>query len=283
MNSAREFLFNEMKNETKQMMGIVNEQYLKYVVDAWMDDKNNSKHRFDIIKKYYPNSNKILDMASGAGTFVYYGLLNGYSAYGIDCEEWKHIFNKRKAEEKNYPIEWQDNFVNGFGENLPYKNEEFDVTSTYQTLEHVQDPKKCISEMIRVTKFGGGIFISCPDYRSTYEGHYNMAWLPLFPRNLANIYIKLRGRNTKYLTTINYTTRTKINKFLHEISLQNNITLEILDLDKERFIEKLKEKRLSFLNNFYTLYKVLMYMRKMFNSEVQTNILVIKHDKNKTK
>ena len=61
MNSAREFLFNEMKNETKQMMGIVNEQYLKYVVDAWMDDKNNSKHRFDIIKKYYPNSNKILD------------------------------------------------------------------------------------------------------------------------------------------------------------------------------------------------------------------------------
>jgi SAM-dependent methyltransferase len=40
-------------------------------------------------------------------------------------------------------------------ENLPFANESFDVISSTQVLEHVDDPKKVIEEMHRVLKLGG--------------------------------------------------------------------------------------------------------------------------------
>lgn len=276
MSEAKLFLLNNIKKDIKEAIGVINEKEIKNVADAWMNDESNSKHRFKIIEKYLPKSKKILDMASGAGTFVYFGLLNGYEVYGIEPEQWKHIFNKMKAAEYGYPKEWQNNFIESIGETLPFKDNYFDVSSSYQTLEHVQDPKKCISEMVRVTKNEGGIHITCPDYRSTYEGHYNIAWLPLFPRVLANIYLKLRGKNPLYLTTLNYITSSKIKKYLIEISEEKNINLHIIDLNKEKFKEKLKKRNLFFLEGFYFVFNSLIYMKKLFRSEIQTNLLIIK-------
>ncbi len=269
MSKAKDFLKSKMIEDFK-LIGKpehLNQDDLEHVASTWMDDKNNSKHRFDVIKKELPEAHKILDMAAGAGTFVFYGLLNGYDCYGIDPEDWKFEFNSMKIEENNYPQNWIEKFQKGYGEKLPYENNSFDLVSSYQTLEHVQDIKKCLSEMCRVVKMGGGIHIMCPDYRSTYEGHYNIAWLPLFPRKLANIYLKLRGRNTAYLKTLNYITKPSILKYLSDIKIEQNLEIEIVDLNKKYFIERLESKKLFFLSNFYFLYLTLMYLKKLFKSE----------------
>jgi SAM-dependent methyltransferase len=179
-----------------------------------------------------------------------------------------------KIEENNYPQNWIENFQKGYGEEMLYENNSFDLVSSYQTLEHVQDIKKCLSEMCRVVKVGGGIHIMCPDYRSTYEGHYNIAWMPLFPRKLANIYLKLRGRNIAYLKTLNYITKPLILKYLSDIKIEQNLEIEIVDLNKKYFIERLESKKLSFLSNFYFLYLTLMYLKKLFKSEMQTNLFI---------
>lgn len=34
--------------------------------------------------------------------------------YGIDPAKWKHTFNKLKAEEKDYPVEWLSRFYVGW-------------------------------------------------------------------------------------------------------------------------------------------------------------------------
>lgn len=277
MSKAKTFLFNNIKNDIDNMIGISNIEEIQKVTDAWMDDKNNSKDRFNIIKYYFEDAHKILDMASGAGTFVYYGLLNGYDAHGIDCEEWKHDFIKMKANENNYPKVWQSHFLNGFGEKLPYEDSTFDVASSYQTLEHVSDVKMCLSEMIRVTKKGGGIHIECPDYCSTFEPHYQIAWLPLFPKTLANLYIKARGRNIEYLATLNYVTKNSIKQNVLEIGREQNLDLEIIDINKESFIKVLKKRNLQFLENLYILYRGLQYIRNLFIKEMQVNLIIIKH------
>ena len=48
-----------------------------------------------------------------------------------------------------------ERFYSGVGESLPFKDETFNVISTYQTLEHVQSHKRCFEEFNRVLKRGG--------------------------------------------------------------------------------------------------------------------------------
>jgi ubiquinone/menaquinone biosynthesis C-methylase UbiE len=273
MSKAKDFLKERMREDFK-LIGDVDEKILENVAQAWMNDKINSKHRYDFIKKQMPQAEKFLDMASGAGTFVYYGLLNGYDVQGIDPEEWKDEFNKLKAEEYNYPKEWQDKFINGYGEDLPFETNSFDLVSSYQTLEHVQDVKQCIVEMCRVVKNGGGIHIMCPDYRSTYEGHYSIAWIPLFPRNLASLYLKFRNKNPEYLKTLKYTTSKNIREYIIEIAREKNVTLTIIDINKKNFERKLNSKNLNFFKNLYFLYYAMEYTRRLFRSEMNVNYFI---------
>jgi len=107
-------------------------------------------------------------MASGCGTFLFGGLLRGYDVYGVEPERWKHKFNILKAKENIYPNSWLNRFCYGKGELLPFRAGVFDIVSTYQTLEHVQDIEECIKEFNRVLRPGGALFIQCPDYTSTF-------------------------------------------------------------------------------------------------------------------
>ena len=133
------------------------------------------------------------------------------------------------------------------GENLPYQDNSFDCVSTFQTLEHVQNVKKCLLELVRVTKTGGGIHIRCPDYRSTYEGHYYLPWLPCFPRKTAKIYLKILKRPTLGLDTIQYVTLPKIKRILNEINLKTNKRLNVIDLNKNYFESELNNRGIPFM------------------------------------
>ncbi|WP_081097813.1 methyltransferase domain-containing protein [Aeromonas salmonicida] len=68
-----------------------------------------------------------------------------------------------------------------------FYNDIFDLITTYQTLEHVQDVNVCIDELICVTKAGGKIIIQAPDYFGFFEPYYLL--LPLLPR-LSNFFTK---------------------------------------------------------------------------------------------
>jgi len=62
----------------------------------------------------------------------------------------------------------------------------------------------------------------------------------MFPRALANIYLRLRGYNPVYLTTLNYVTSNSIRENLAQIQKELAIKIEIVDLNKSRFEEKLR-------------------------------------------
>lgn len=100
--NAREFLEDMLKKE-EIYFGEKSQEYYNSLVNIWMDDHNDAKHLFDIIKLYLPNATKILDMGSGCGTCVFYSLIHGYDMYGIDPSLWKFKFNRMKAKEYSYP------------------------------------------------------------------------------------------------------------------------------------------------------------------------------------
>lgn len=240
---VRDFLAENLIHEYKTYFGNPGLQFINYVVDAWLDDQSNSKWRYELINDFVKLNRgaKILDMASGCGTFVFHGLLNDYDVFGIDPEEWKNEFNRMKIELYDYPKKWSRNFIRAFGEDLPFEDDFFDVVSSYQTIEHVSDVKVCLDEMFRVLKKDGMLFLHFPDYRSSFEAHYRLPWIPLFPKQLARVYLRILGKPLLGLDHINYVTKKNI---MH--LLQQNKRIEVTDMDKIFF----RRRTESIINKF---------------------------------
>ena len=273
---ARDFLKQSFTTEAKTNYGFTNEKVIEQIVNTWMNDICSSQQRFKDINFFLPDAKKILDLASGCDTAVFYGLLNGYDVYGIDPEEWKHTVIAMKIKEYKYPPEYLSKFYKGVGEYLPFPDNSFDCVSTYQTLEHVQNPKQVISEMLRVTKALGGIHIQCPDYLGTFEGHYRIPWLPLFPKRIAKIYLQMIGRPTKGLDTIQYVTKTKNKKFIHCIEKKNpKLKLKIIDCEKTRLLGFLKKHSIPKFIGAYFLYKIIRYIVNLFREDIHVNLFIL--------
>lgn len=95
-------------------------------------------------------------------------------------------------------------FLFGYGERLPFVGNTFDFVWCFTVLEHVQDIKRCISEMIRVVKPLGHIFIMAPDYRQFYEPHYKLT-MPMFaPKWVLKSWLKVLRRPAKFLETLQF-------------------------------------------------------------------------------
>jgi len=64
-----------------------------------------------------------------------------------------------------------DKIINAAGEFIPLPSSIFDLILSHEVIEHVQDDRAAICEMIRVLKPGGRIVIFCPNRGYPYETH----------------------------------------------------------------------------------------------------------------
>lgn len=126
----------------------------KSIKNGWMNHILSCFGDEDFYEKL-PIGGKILDVGCGCGTNLFHFLCRGYDAYGIDCCKWKLDFCKQKVEDFNFPAGWRNHIYDGKGEALPFHTGEFDAVTSHMVLEHVDDWKQCIREMLRVTRGGG--------------------------------------------------------------------------------------------------------------------------------
>ncbi|MHA1987708.1 MAG: class I SAM-dependent methyltransferase [Promethearchaeota archaeon] len=272
---AEEFLEKKLKEE-ELYFGKKSREYYNSLVNSWMNDNTNSKHRFDTIQTYLQNAKKILDMGSGCGTFMFYGLIHEYDMYGIDPSKWKFKFNEMKAKEYSYPSEWINRINIGYGENLPFEDNSFDCVSTYQTLEHVQKLDLVLKEMLRVIKSEGAIHLKFPDYGSTFEAHYLVPWLPFFPRRLAKIYLRLLKKPVLGLETLQYITRNGIIKRISKIcKKKSSWKIKIIDVKRVKVEKELKKRKIPRLSGItYFFYLCFEYLRSLFRNEISCDLFI---------
>lgn len=100
---------------------------------------------------------KVLDVGCGEGTRLSQ-LLGDRSGTGLDASQEAVSLAK-----KQYP---RHKFLVGLGEELPFVDASFDLVYSAFAIEHCQSPEKFITEMIRVCRPGGKIFIFAPNYGS---------------------------------------------------------------------------------------------------------------------
>ena len=180
-----------------------------------------------------PPGARILDIGSGVGGFVVACRQLGYRAFGVEPDRIGagarltsiQIAARRVA---------SNVFTSALGEALPFPDGAFDLVTLNQVVEHVPDQLAVLREAVRVLRPAGALYVACPNYLRFYEPHYKVFWLPLMPKSLGRLYLRLRGRNPVMLRDLCYTTNRRLRGWLEEMGDE----FAVLDFHQEQFIRK---------------------------------------------
>jgi SAM-dependent methyltransferase len=125
---------------------------------------------------------KVLEVGTGAGYIAHALSKHARSVDSVD------IVDDRKIK-----TGYKQKIVSN--ESLPYKDEQFDIVITNHVLEHVPDQEKHFSEMARVLKKGGIIYLASPNKWWLTDPHYKLPFISWLPRPIAGQYLNIaRGR-----------------------------------------------------------------------------------------
>jgi len=199
-------LTNWEKLVKKRIKGIIGEEQIKLI----------SKYlKLEGLKL----EGKVLDVGCGTGEFLVSAAKRGCcEVFGIEPNyELVYLAKMRLRLNKI-----DGKIIRAIGENIPFKDNTFDIVTSFSVLEHVNNPFKVIDEMLRVSK--KIVFIHFPNYVYPYEWHYKMFWIPLMPKRFAKFYLKLRGRKPDFIDSINYITARSVIKYLKN---RSNIKIKI--------------------------------------------------------
>ncbi len=103
----------------------------------------------------------ILVDGCGVGMYLHHLGNDADQAVGLDIEFERLQEAKTRAEQ----------VVNARGEALPFPGETFDLVLSHEVLEHVQDDRAALHEIVRSLKPGGRLVLFCPNRGYPFETH----------------------------------------------------------------------------------------------------------------
>ncbi len=114
------------------------------------------------ISKFLPNKNGLfLEVGCGNGLVLSILKKKGYTkCYGVDISK---LFI-HEAKQKKIPHVYSYD-----GVSLPFKDGYFDLISSFNVLEHTEDPSRYLKEQIKKVKKEGIIIVGCPNFLSIFS------------------------------------------------------------------------------------------------------------------
>lgn len=104
---------------------------------------------------------KVLENGCGVGMYIEHLSPSGGTVIGLEYD-----FERAAEARKNSP-----HILNAAGESIPLPSSTFDLILSHEVIEHVQDDRAAIREMIRVLRPGGRAVIFCPNRGYPFETH----------------------------------------------------------------------------------------------------------------
>lgn len=121
------------------------------------------QRRLEMIQKFAENRIHGIILENGCGVGMYVEKLTGLGARVIGLE-----YDLERAAEARVK---SNEIINAAGEFIPLPSSTFDLILSHEVIEHVQDDRSAIAEMIRTLKVGGRVFIFCPNRWYPFETH----------------------------------------------------------------------------------------------------------------
>ena len=152
----------------------------------------------------------ILDVGCSTGHCTAYVAQYVKEATGTDID---------KAAISTAKLEYKDvqnvHFLYADSMNLPFEDDVFDVVICTQVYEHVPDSNRLMDEIHRVLKSGGCCYFAATQRFVFIEPHHKLPLLSWMPKKVANVYMRLMGKNMDYYENLlSYgSLRRLVNKF----------------------------------------------------------------------
>ena len=188
-------------------------------------NEDDANMHLELVKDYISLKDKtILDVGSGFGCFLKAALKKGYNVFGAEVDDlmWQ-------TSRKRLALEGFDEEVIKKSEitSLPYEDGLFDVVTFFNVLEHVDNIQALLTECHRVLKKDGQLFIWGPNYLCFYEPHYEMYLIPVLPKAIAKLYLRMRGKKIEFLDTLNFAKPWYIERVMRKLDMKiDNVGLK---------------------------------------------------------
>ncbi len=206
-----------------------------------------------ILKRFFNlnENHKVLDIGCGQA----YGIITmGIAkeckeAIGIDIdEEWINKAKELSIGQNNVKFMVVD------AQEMPFDDEEFDIVCCTETIEHIASPKKMLSEIYRVLKKGGSVYLTTPNKLWPIEAHYELPFLSYLPKRMAEKYIKFTKREMKDEYNIQLFTYFRLKKIIQRHGFQiENISMDILKDANEIGLIKQDKLPLGFFHSIFSI------------------------------
>ena len=221
--------------------GIFDEERIERHIRDYIDLNNSEAFVQDLIAEGYGRM-RLLDIGSGYGSNVLAARQAGIDAIGIDIEQFEVEFARKRMRDERPDDSAEEVYILGDGLTLPFEDQTFDLVTILNVLEHVPDYRKLLDEAIRVLRPDGRLYLVCPNYAAfRQEAHYHVPWLPFFHKGIASLYLKLIGKNPRFLqTSIHYCTNWGILLCLSGLSVR----VENPYLAKMRNIQAIRNEKI---------------------------------------
>jgi SAM-dependent methyltransferase len=174
------------------------------------------QRRLDMIVRAAGDRIRGTILENGCGVGMYVEKLAGFRSRVIGLE---YDFDRAKEAHLR-----SQEIINAVGESIPLPASTFDLVLSHEVIEHVQDDRAAIHEMLRVLKPGGRAVIFCPNRGYPFETH--------------GIYWKGKYYfGNKFL--VNYLPRRLRNKLAPHVRVYSNRDLQkLFDGSQVKFIER---------------------------------------------
>ena len=104
---------------------------------------------------------RVLENGCGVGMYVDHLAAHAGLVIGLEID----FARAYQAAERS------DHILSAAGEALPFPSDEFDLILSHEVLEHVQDDRQSVQEMVRVLRPGGRVVLFVPNRGYPFETH----------------------------------------------------------------------------------------------------------------
>lgn len=152
---------------------IVLEGYINAIDETFVSQAKGREITFarclDIVAKHWGKApGRILDVGTANGSFLKVARDAGWQVSGCEPNEWMERWCR-----EHYDID----IVSGTIFDGRYGNNEFDIVTLWDVLEHTADPAAVLKECRRILKPGGLLFVNYPDIGAWISRTMGRKWV----------------------------------------------------------------------------------------------------------